>query len=359
MRSRRVQALILALAIVPVLCGVSGCGLFGGSPIHVSAQFRDAVGLYPGNDVSVLGVKVGKVTAIRPAGTHVTVDLEVDREVKIPADAQAVTLSPSVVTDRRVELTPVYRGGPTMRDGALITLDRTRTPVEIDRLFASVDRLAAQLKATPGGTSAVADALDAAAGTFQGNGQKLNKALHGFSAAVGVGADQRDKLVDLIKRVDRLTQASARNDGTIRSFTANLDAATQLLDQQGPHLVEVLDRSAELLERIDRLLAEDRGLIKDNVSNLDVTAHTMAGRTRELAESADQLPTLFQNLLNIIDPRTNKARAHLGIDRILFEQQIVQGICRKYVGPLVCPGAPDVIKSPGGLLRRQLTGGNR
>ncbi|HZZ49023.1 MAG TPA: MCE family protein [Pseudonocardia sp.] len=357
MRNRR--TLVLVLTVLPLLCGLAGCGMFGGSPMHVTAQFRDSVGLYPGNDVSVLGVKVGKVTTIRPFGTHVTVDLEIDPDIKIPADASAVTLSPSVVTDRRVELTPVYRGGPTMQNGALIPLDRTRTPVEIDRLFSAVDRLAAQLKATPGGSSAISDALDAAAGTFQGNGQRLNKALHGFSAAVGVGADQRDKLVDLIRRVDRLTQASARNDGTIRSFTSDLDAATALLDQQGPHLVEVLDRSSDLLEQIDRLLAENRGLIKDNVSNLDETAHTMAGRTQELAESADQLPTTFQNLLNIIDPQRRKARAHIGIDRVLFELQVVQGLCRKYVGPLMCPGSPDVIKSPDALLRQQLFGGNR
>jgi virulence factor Mce-like protein len=328
--------------------------------MHVSAQFRDSVGLYPGNEVAVLGVKVGTVTAIRPFGTHVTVDLEVDQDVKIPADASAVTLSPSVVTDRRVELTPVYRGGPTMQDGALIPLERTRTPVEIDRLFSAVDRLASQLKATPGGNSAVADALDAAAGTFQGNGQKLNKALHGFSAAVGVGADQRDKLVDLIRVVDRLAQASARNDGTIRSFTTNIDAASQLLDQQGPHLVEVLDRSADLLDQIDRFLAENRGLLKDNVSNLDVTAHTMAGRSRELAESADQLPTLFQNLINSIDPQRKRIRGHIGIDRVLFEQEVVQGLCRKYVGPVVCPGAPDVINlTPNASMRRELPGGHR
>jgi len=115
-------------------------------------QFQDAVGLFVGNDVAVLGLKVGSVTAIRAEGTHVLVDMSIDPGVKLPANVGAVTMSPSVVTDRRVELTPVFRGGPTMRDGDLIPMDRTHVPVEIDRLFTAADRLTGQLNSATGGT---------------------------------------------------------------------------------------------------------------------------------------------------------------------------------------------------------------
>jgi virulence factor Mce-like protein len=354
----RMRTALVALAGLAVLGGVAGCGVFGDRPMHITAQFRDSVGLYVGNNVNVLGIKVGSVTAIHPSGTHVTADLEIDPVTRIPAEVQAVTVSPSVVTDRSIELGPVYRGGPVLRDGDVIPLERTQTPVEIDRLFAAADRLASQLGSTPGGQSALNAALNATADTFQGNGTKLNNALKGFSATVGVGVDQRDQLLDLIRKADGLTRASARNDALIRSVTGNLGAATQLLDQQGPNLVEVLDTADDLLDRTDHILRDVRGPLRDNIDNLRGTARTMAGRTRELAEAADVLPTAFQNLANIVDPVRHMARAHLGLDRALLDTQLLAGLCERYKVPLLC-AAKDGGNSQEAKLGMLLLGGAR
>ncbi len=324
------------LALLLAVGALSGCGVFGAQPMRIKAQFPDSVGLYVGNDVAVLGIKVGSVTAIRPAGTHVVVEMEVDPEVKIPAGAVAATVSPSVVTDRRVELTPVYRGGRTMQDGDLIPSDRTRTPVEIDRVFAAADRLTSQLNSAQGGRPALADALDVAAENLQGNGDKLRQGVHGLAAAVGVGADQRDQLVSLIRAIDELTRTAADNDATIRQFSGNLTDATALLDQQGPQLRRILDNVDELLDQTNQLISDNRGNAEDTLRNARVTAHTLADRTKELAESADVLPTLFQNLYNLVDWNRGMARAHIGLDQALLDTQLLQGVCARFKTPLLC-----------------------
>ena len=331
--SKRVLA-VLATALSVALA--SGCGVFGASPVRISAQFTDAVGLYVGNDVSVLGLKVGTVTAIHPEGTHVVVDMTVDPDVKLPANVGAVTMSPSVVTDRRVELTPVYRGGPTLRDGDLIPLDRTHTPVEIDRVFAAADRLTSQLNSATGGNPALSDALSVAADTFAGNGDKVRQGVHGLAAAIGVGADQRDQLVNLIKDVDQLTQKAADNDTTIRQFSSNLTDATALLDDQGPHLRQTLDNLNELLDRTNQLISDNRSKGEDTLDNLRVTAATLADRRRELAEAADVLPTAFHNLTNIVDFGRGAARVHAGLDQLLLDTQLLQGVCDRLGIPLLC-----------------------
>jgi len=330
------RAALSALVTVMTVAVVSGCGVFSASPMRISAQFQDSVGLYVGNDVSVLGLKVGSVTAIHPEGTHVVVDMAIDPEVKVPANVGAVTMSPSVVTDRRVELTPVFRGGPTMRDGDLIPIDRTHTPVEIDRVFAAVDRLTSQLNSAQGGNPALADAVNVAADTFQGNGEKVRQAVHGLAEAIGVGADQRDQLVNLIKDVDQLTQTAANNDHTIREFSTNLTDATALLNDQGPHLRRVLDNLNQLLDQANQLISDNRDKGEDTLHNLQVTARTLADRRRELAEAADVLPTLFQNLYNIIDWDRGAARAHVGLDQILLGNQLLQLVCQRVNLPLLC-----------------------
>ncbi|HEX7744015.1 MAG TPA: MlaD family protein, partial [Micromonosporaceae bacterium] len=73
---------------------------------RVVAHFTKAVGVYPGSDVRVLGVRVGEVSSVTPQGRTVRVEMRYDPEVDVPADAQALIVPPSVVSDRYVQLAP-------------------------------------------------------------------------------------------------------------------------------------------------------------------------------------------------------------------------------------------------------------
>ena len=105
-------------------------------------------GLYEGNAVAVLGMTVGKVTSIKSRGSYVEVGMEIDADTPVPADVTAVTVS-SVLTDRHVELTPVYDGGPRLQAHQII--DKTRVPVELDRTLAMSQKLAVSLQGDGGG----------------------------------------------------------------------------------------------------------------------------------------------------------------------------------------------------------------
>ncbi len=108
------RARLLAVVTVVVVAAASAITValvyFKSTTDHITltAQFDSAAGLYVDNTVAVLGgMPVGKVTAITPKKSgYVEVQFTVDRDVKIPADAQAVTISTSILTDRQIELTP-------------------------------------------------------------------------------------------------------------------------------------------------------------------------------------------------------------------------------------------------------------
>ena len=64
------------------------------------------------------------------------------RRTSVPADAKAVIISPSIVGDRFVQLTPVYKGGRVLADGATPRhQDRTAVPLELDQIYPSLDDL--------------------------------------------------------------------------------------------------------------------------------------------------------------------------------------------------------------------------
>ena len=105
----------------------------------VTAHFPRAVSVYEGTDVRILGVNVGKVTAVIPEGNSVRVEMEYDAKYDVPADAKAAIVTPTLVADRFVQLTPAYdEGDKVMADGADIPLPDTGVPVELDRIYASL-----------------------------------------------------------------------------------------------------------------------------------------------------------------------------------------------------------------------------
>ena len=91
------------------------------------------------------------------------------RQYAVPADADAVVLAPSLVSDRYVQFSPVYDGGAKMKDGATVPLERTATPVELDQVYGALDDLSAALG--PNGANkngALSDLVDVGAANLEG-----------------------------------------------------------------------------------------------------------------------------------------------------------------------------------------------
>src|SRR4051812_35942787 len=144
MRDDKAQRVIAFLATMIVVVGGLAALLRGGESdrITVTAHFPRTVALYAGSSVRVLGVKVGTVTKVRPDGPDVAVTLDLPKDTPIPAAATAVIIPPSLVSDRYVEMTPVFESGDTpIADGAVIDQDHTMTPVELDEILGSLDSL--------------------------------------------------------------------------------------------------------------------------------------------------------------------------------------------------------------------------
>jgi phospholipid/cholesterol/gamma-HCH transport system substrate-binding protein len=125
------KKLLIPGIVVVLLAAFAIATLTGGEKTKtLTALFPRTVSLYEGSDVRVLGVPIGKVEKVTPQATDVKVTMSYDAEVQIPDDAQAVIISPSIVGDRFVQLTPVYKdSGKTLPDGARLDMTQTSTPL--------------------------------------------------------------------------------------------------------------------------------------------------------------------------------------------------------------------------------------
>lgn len=99
------------IALVAALVGGVYVLSSTGNKRTIVGYFTSAVGLYPGDQVRVLGVPVGEIDMIEPRSSDVKITMSVSKDVKVPVDVQAVIMSPNLVAARFIQLTPVYTGG--------------------------------------------------------------------------------------------------------------------------------------------------------------------------------------------------------------------------------------------------------
>src|SRR5882757_7624929 len=176
-RTALVVGTVVVLAIVG---GLVGWNLYRKLTTNtVVAYFPDTLALYPGDKVQIMGVKVGQIDTIEPAGDKMRVTFHYDSKYKVPANATASILNPSLVASRTIQLAPPYTGGPVMESGALIPLDRTQVPVEYDELRDSINRILTDLgptKEQPKGP--FGDVIESFSDGLAGKGEQINQTLN-------------------------------------------------------------------------------------------------------------------------------------------------------------------------------------
>jgi phospholipid/cholesterol/gamma-HCH transport system substrate-binding protein len=238
---RSINPAIAAIVVVALVVAFVLFLMPHGGKRTVIADFPKTVSLYKGSDVRILGVPVGKVESVTPVGTKVRVEFTYDDKYKVPRDAQAVVISPSIVGDRFIQLTPAYKGGPTLQDDAHLGTDRTGVPLELDEIFGSLNQLNKALGPKGAnapdqtGTGALTRLLDATARNFGGQGVQFNQTLQNFSKLSQTLANNKEELFGSAAQLEKFVNALTRNDDTVRRFTDALQQGSELLssDRQG------------------------------------------------------------------------------------------------------------------------------
>lgn len=271
----------------------------------VSADFTRAVGLYPGSDVRILGVKVGQVEAVAPEGDHVHVTFSYDEKYRVPASAKAAIVAPSLVSDRYVQLLPVYEAGPALAPGTRIPLSRTAVPVELDRVSQSLDDLMVALG--PDGANkdgALNQLLQTSAANLDGNGDKLNSTVHDLSTALSTLSGSRDDLFGTVKNLQSFTSMLASNNAQVRRLNSDLATVAVQLGEERENLKSTLSSLGVAVDEVSGFVADNRTLLKSNLDRAVTVTGAFAKNRQALAQVLENAPVALSNLQNAYHPET-------------------------------------------------------
>jgi len=300
--SGRATKILISLGTVAaiVLAGVLWWMFDSFNTTRITAYFDKSIGIYQGSDVRILGVPVGKVDSITPMGDQVKVVMNVDRKYDIPADASAAQITPSVVSDRYIQLTPVYRSGPKMGRDATIPKDRTATPVEVDRLYKSISQLSDALG--PNGANkdgAVNQLVKISAANLAGNGDALSNSLTQLSHAASYLSDARGDIFGTIKNLQVFVHTLAVNDSQVREFNSQLADLAGFLAGERSDLGQALNLLSVALGDVARFVDNNRDLVAGNAQALTKLTQTLADQRNDVANILPVLPLALSNLINV------------------------------------------------------------
>jgi virulence factor Mce-like protein len=330
LRARIGQGVVIgACALAAGSCSVlpSSVQDAAGGSTHLTADFRNIAGMFEGNPITVLGLEVGKVDKIIPNGEYVEVHMTVNGDVKIPQNVTAALISPSIATDRHIELTPVYTGGPALANNAHLTVQQTRTPVELDTVIKTIDQFAAALKPVPGNT------IGPLSGTLlydmvNGQGEKIRDTLNALSGALRVGVDNKDAVSSIIVKLNELTTMLADNDQSVRDFSNKATQLSSLLAEQAPGLQATLDQLNDFLANTSGVLDQYQDRLAASLTGLTAVTDQLRRNAAGLTEIVDVAPLLLQNLDAAMDRQGRFMRLHALIGTSL-SGEIVSLFCQR------------------------------
>ncbi|MGV0738631.1 MlaD family protein [Mycobacterium syngnathidarum] len=325
---------IVTVLITAVALAVTGAYLLRPNPtaaLRFIAQFDNAIGLYVGNDVSVLGMPVGRVTSIDNRGSRVDVGIEVDPGTDVPANVSAVTVGTSILTDRHIELTPAYSGGRTLPQGAVLGPQSTRTPIEFDRVLKMVDKLGGAMGGDGHGGGPLADLTSATQAITSTSGPEIKDALAGMSDALRTGADggaaTRQNLQAIITNLSKLTDGAARNEGQVREFGSYVRQLTDVLASEGVGRGDTGRRLNALLDQLNDLLAHNSDDLKNSIDSSARLSRALVDYRRELSEVFDVAPLAIDNAAAAIDMQNGMLRVGAHFDNVFFDSSMTKEVC--------------------------------
>ena len=261
-----VGSVVVVLAIV---AGVVGWQLYKKLTNNtVVAYFSETLALYPGDEVQILGVPIGSIDKIEPTGDKMKVTFHYQNKYEVPANATASILNPTLGTSRVIQLSPGYKGGPVLKNGAVIPIERTQVPVEWDDLRDQMNRNLVQLGPTPQQPKGpFGDLIEATADGLAGKGKQINQTLNALSEAVTTLNQSRGDIFATGRSLAVFGNTLYQSDQQFVQLNSDLAQFTNSFSND-PDVANAMRDLDNMLNTLRRFLDQNASLVVRDVNDL-------------------------------------------------------------------------------------------
>jgi virulence factor Mce-like protein len=263
------------------------------------ADFNEASSLAQEADVTISGVRVGKVRKLQTGDngrTVATIELS-SRYAPIPADTRAILRQKTLLGETYVELTPGSPKGPKIKENGTLRDAQVSNTVELDEIFRAFD---------PKTRAAFQQWQQSLARGTQGRGQDISDALGNLAPFATDTSDllevldaQKGAVQRLVRNTGVVFNALSARDGQLRSLITSSNrvfAATAARDQELRETFIALptfeSESRKTLARLSTFARTTNPL----VTQLRPAARELSPTLQQLSATAPDLNGFFRAL---------------------------------------------------------------
>ncbi|MFI9253878.1 MCE family protein [Streptomyces sp. NPDC053069] len=282
---------VLALLTVAAF-NADSLPLIGGGDTY-SADFSEAGGLKPGDEVRIAGVKVGKVEDVGLAGDHVKVTFKVKGDPAFGTDTGASIRVRTILGAKYLALHP--KGPGRLRPGSEIPLRRTVSAYDVVQAFSDLTTTTEEVD-----TDRLAKALDTISVTFQDSPAEVRASIKGLSRISRTVASRDKALRGLLDHANGVTKVLAGHSKDFTALVKDGDALFQEIGRRSAAIHQLLKSSALLGIELSGLVDDNRKEIGPALKNLNTFVKMLERNQASLDRSVQLLAPyvrLFTNTL--------------------------------------------------------------
>ncbi|APE35558.1 mammalian cell entry protein [Nocardia mangyaensis] len=281
-RHRSVVSLLGLLAIFTGACSYLLLSTFGIDPLdrpyRVHVELAQSGGLLPGQEVTLRGVRVGRVDSVQIVGEKVIAVAAIDEHVAISESGQVRIAALSAAGEQYLDFLPASNDGPFLTDGALITADRTSTPVPMSDMLQSLSGTLAQID--PDRLATISREL----GVGPAGPEKLAAIIDGGTFLISTLDTVLPNTVNLLNNSRVVVMALHDGRGTLRATSANLATALGGMASMTGGYEQLLAQTPPMLRELDTVLAENSPTMVRLLGNLVTVSQVAYSRIPALNE---------------------------------------------------------------------------
>lgn len=283
-----VGSLVLAVLVV-VSFTYDSLPVIGGGTTY-QAEFGDAAGLRPKDEVRVAGIKVGEVTDVELAGDHVLVSFRVE-DIWV-GDTSSAEIKIKTLLGRK--FLALHPSGTGEQDPDLaIPRDRTVTPFDVTEAF---EGLAGTVGAID--TEQLAAAFRTLSSTFENSPAHVRTALDGLTALSRTVASRDAQLAELLANANKVTAQLAGSSDEMERLIVDGNLLLTELNHRRQAIHKLLVGTRELAEQLNGLVADNDRRLGPALQQLDVVTSILQRHTDNIDRSLRLAGPYFRMLNN-------------------------------------------------------------
>lgn len=273
-----------------------------GSTREYAAEFTDVEGLTPGSDVTLAGVRVGKVSGVNfePQGDGTSlarVEFDIHAEHELTSDVTAKINYGDMIGVRYVALRlPADTTGQALAEGSTIPLEQTAPPVDLTALVNGFKPLFEAIDPARVNTLAVS-VVEA----FQGQGGTLESLLLHVASVSADMVEQEQVFNRVIANLEQLVTVVDRRNDDVSELISGMAVVSRALAGDTAQLATLLDRGSSAVSASAALMSGAVAPLDIAVTDLRVMTDAWIPQTDHFDEAMNRLPALADSINRIGD----------------------------------------------------------